>query len=144
MQVVEYMERHGHEQLSIYTDPSAGLRAFIAIHDTALGPALGGVRVWPHPTEDEAVMDVLRLSRAMTYKSASAGLPFGGGKGLIIANPRKDKTEAMMRGLRQVRREPGWPIHHHRGCGHDPARPGVDRTGDVACNGPAGFYGRQR
>lgn len=97
MNVLDYMERHGHEQFSVYTDTSVGLRAFIAIHDTTLGPSLGGVRVWPHPTEDAAVMDVLRLSRAMTYKSAAAGLHFGGGKGLIMADSRKDKSEAMMR-----------------------------------------------
>lgn len=97
MQVLDYMERYGHEQLSVYTDTSVGLRAFIAIHDTTLGPALGGVRVWPHPTEEAAVTDVLRLSRGMTYKSAAAGLNFGGGKGLIMADSRKDKSEAMMR-----------------------------------------------
>ncbi|MSQ22109.1 MAG: Glu/Leu/Phe/Val dehydrogenase [Dehalococcoidia bacterium] len=97
MNVLEYMERYGHEQFSVYTDASVGLKAFIAIHDTTLGPALGGVRVWPHPTEDAAVMDVLRLSRAMTYKSAAAGLNFGGGKGLIMADSRKDKSEALMR-----------------------------------------------
>ena len=97
MNVLDYMERNGFEQFSVHTDPAAGPRAFIAIHDTTLGPALGGVRVWPHPTEDAAVMDVLRLSRGMTYKSAAAGVPFGGGKGLIVADPKKDKTEAMMR-----------------------------------------------
>ena len=97
MNVLEYMERYGHEQLSVYSDTGAGLRAFISIHDTTLGPALGGVRVWSYATEDEAVMDALRLGRAMTYKSAAAGLPFGGGKGVIMADPRKDKTEALMR-----------------------------------------------
>ena len=101
MNVLEYMERYGHEQLSVYTDPGAGLRAFISIHDTTLGPALGGVRVWPYATEDEAVMDALRLGRAMTYKSAAAGLPFGGGKGVIMADPRQDKTEALMRAFGQ-------------------------------------------
>ena len=102
MNVLEYMEQYGHEQLSVYTDTDAGLRAFIAIHDTTLGPALGGVRVWPHPTEDAAVMDVLRLGRAMTYKSAAAGLHFGGGKGLIMADPNRDKTEALMRAFGRV------------------------------------------
>jgi leucine dehydrogenase len=97
MKTVEYMERHGHEQLTIWTDPTVGLRAFIAIHDTTLGPALGGVRIWPHATEEAAIMDVLRLSRAMTYKSAMAGLPLGGGKGLIMADSHTDKTEAMLR-----------------------------------------------
>ncbi|MEE8442413.1 MAG: Glu/Leu/Phe/Val dehydrogenase dimerization domain-containing protein [Dehalococcoidia bacterium] len=97
MNVLDYMERNGYEQLSVYTDADVGLRAFIAIHDTTLGPALGGVRMWPYATEEEAVTDVLRLSRAMTYKSAAAGLHFGGGKGLIMADSHKDKTEALMR-----------------------------------------------
>ncbi|MBI4282420.1 MAG: Glu/Leu/Phe/Val dehydrogenase [Chloroflexi bacterium] len=96
MNITHYMETHGHEQLSVYTDPGVGLRAFIAIHDTTLGPALGGVRIWPHKTEDEALMDVLRLARGMTYKAAAAGLHVGGGKALIMASAQ-DKTEAMMR-----------------------------------------------
>lgn len=97
MSIAGYMEKHGHEQLSIWTDHRVGLRAYIAIHDTTLGPSLGGVRIWPHTTEEEAVMDVLRLSRAMTFKSAVAGLPLGGGKGLIVADPKTSKTEALMR-----------------------------------------------
>ena len=96
MQILDYMETHGHEQLAVWTDTSVGLRAFIAIHSTTLGPALGGTRIWPHPTEDAALMDVLRLSRAMTYKNALAGLSLGGGKGLIIADSRTDKTQALM------------------------------------------------
>ncbi|MBI4340215.1 MAG: Glu/Leu/Phe/Val dehydrogenase [Chloroflexi bacterium] len=96
MNILSYMETHGHEQLAAWTDREAGLRAFIAVHDTTLGPALGGVRVWNHPTEEAALIDVLRLSRAMTYKSAAAGLHFGGGKGLILGD-RSQKTEAMMR-----------------------------------------------
>ena len=97
MKIAEHMEEYGHEELAIWTDPAVGLRAFIAIHDTTLGPALGGVRIWPHRTEEEAIRDVLRLSRAMTYKSAVVGLPLGGGKGLIMADSRTDKTEAMFR-----------------------------------------------
>ena len=97
MRVLDYMKRYGHEQLCVYSDPGANLRAFIAIHDTTLGPAVGGVRVWSHRTEDDAVLDVLRLARAMTYKSAAAGLPLGGGKALIMADPRKDKSEALFR-----------------------------------------------
>ena len=97
MRVLDYMERHGHEQLSVWTDPTVGLRAFIAIHDTTLGPALGGVRIWPYESEEAAVLDVLRLSRAMTYKSAVASLPLGGGKALIMADSRTDKTEGMFR-----------------------------------------------
>ncbi len=97
MQILDVMEANGHEQLAVWTDTGAGLRAFIAIHDTTLGPSLGGTRVWAHPTEDDALFDVLRLSQAMTYKSAAAGLDFGGGKALIMADPRADKTEAMFR-----------------------------------------------
>ena len=97
MDILGYMGRYGHEQLVVCQEGSAGLRAFIAIHDTTLGPACGGVRVWPHPTEEEAILDVLRLSRAMTYKSAAAGLPLGGGKALIMADPRKEKDEALLR-----------------------------------------------
>lgn len=91
------MERHGHEQLVVCHEPSVGLKALIAIHDTTLGPACGGVRVWPHATEDDGLMDVLRLARAMTYKSAVAGLPLGGGKALIMADPRTEKSEALLR-----------------------------------------------
>ena len=97
MDVLKYMEEHGHEQLVVCSEPSVGLRAFIAIHDTTLGPAVGGVRIWPHKTEEEAILDVLRLSRAMTYKSAAADLPLGGGKAIIMADPQKDKTEALLR-----------------------------------------------
>ncbi len=97
MKILEYMARYGHEQLVICREPDAGLNAFIAIHDTTLGPSCGGVRIWPHRTEEEAIMDVLRLSRAMTYKSAAAGVSLGGGKGLIMADSRKDKNEALLR-----------------------------------------------
>ena len=97
MKILEYMETHGHEQLLICHEPSQGLRAFIAIHDTTLGPGCGGLRVWPHASEDDAIMDVLRLSRAMTYKSAVAGLDLGGAKALIMADPHTDKNEAMLR-----------------------------------------------
>ena len=97
MDILKYMEQHGHEQLVVCSEPSVGLRGFIAIHDTTLGPAVGGVRIWPHQTEEEAIMDVLRLSKAMTFKSSAAGLPLGGGKALILADPRKDKSEALLR-----------------------------------------------
>lgn len=97
MEIIEYMKTHGHEQLVVCCEPSQGLRAFIAIHDTTLGPGCGGLRIWPHRSEDEAIMDVLRLSRAMTYKSAVAGLDLGGAKALIMADPRTDKNEAMLR-----------------------------------------------
>ena len=97
LDILKYMEQHGHEQLVVCSEPSVGLRAFIAIHDTTLGPALGGVRMWPYENEEDAILDVLRLSRAMTYKSAAADLALGGGKALIVADPQKDKTEALFR-----------------------------------------------
>jgi leucine dehydrogenase len=97
MEFVDFMQANGHEELAVWSDPAAGLKAFIAIHDTTLGPALGGTRIWRHATDDAAIMDVLRLARAMTYKSAAAGLPLGGGKGLIVADPTTEKTEAMLR-----------------------------------------------
>src|SRR5690606_18364817 len=75
----------------------SGLRAIIAIHDTTLGPALGGVRMWTYESEQEAVQDVLRLARGMTYKNAVAGLNLGGGKAVIIGDPNKDKSEELFR-----------------------------------------------
>jgi valine dehydrogenase (NAD+) len=77
--------------------PRTGLRAIIAIHSTTLGPALGGTRFYPYPDEDAALDDVLDLSRAMAYKAALAGLDLGGGKAVIIGDPRTDKTEALLR-----------------------------------------------
>ena len=97
MEFVDFMQANGHEELAVWSDSAVGLKAFITIHDTTLGPALGGTRIWRHATDEEAIMDVLRLARAMTYKSAAAGLPLGGGKGLIVADPNTEKTEAMFR-----------------------------------------------
>ena len=97
MEVLDHMGQYGHEQMAIYTDPAVGLKSIIAIHDTTLGPACGGVRIWLYRTEEEAIFDALRLSRAMTYKSAAADLPLGGGKGIIIADPHTQKTEALLR-----------------------------------------------
>lgn len=97
MQLFEYMSDFGYEQLVMCADPASGLKALIAIHDTTLGPACGGTRIWPYATEEEALRDALRLGRAMTYKSATAGLNLGGGKGVIIADPNTQKTEALLR-----------------------------------------------
>ncbi|MEW5865309.1 MAG: Glu/Leu/Phe/Val dehydrogenase dimerization domain-containing protein [Bacillota bacterium] len=97
MKVFEEMGRYGYEQLVFASDEAARLRAIIAIHDTTLGPALGGCRMWPYSSEEEAVIDALRLARGMTYKNAAAGLDFGGGKSVIIGDPRKDKSEALFR-----------------------------------------------
>lgn len=97
MDIIETLQTGDYEQLLVAVDKNSGLRGFICIHDTTLGPSLGGVRIWPHATEEDALADVLRLGRAMTYKSAAAGLDFGGGKGLIWADPRAGVTEATVR-----------------------------------------------
>ncbi len=97
MSIFENIERRDHEQVVFCSDKSSGLRAIIGIHSTALGPSLGGVRMWQYATDEDALRDVLRLSRAMTYKAAIAGLNLGGGKSVIIADPRRDKSEALFR-----------------------------------------------
>ncbi|MFD2162621.1 Glu/Leu/Phe/Val dehydrogenase [Paradesertivirga mongoliensis] len=88
-----------HQRVVFCNDEDTGLKAIIAIHNTTLGPAFGGTRMWEYKTEGEALRDVLRLSRAMTYKAAISGLNLGGGKALILGNSRTDKTEALMRRL---------------------------------------------
>ena len=85
-----------HEQVVFVSDDKSGLKAIIAVHNSNLGPALGGCRMWPYATEEEAVRDVLRLSRGMTYKSAMANLKLGGGKSVIIGNPRTQKTPELL------------------------------------------------
>ena len=97
MELLEQMGAEGHEQLVVVSDAGSGLKAIIAIHDTTLGPACGGTRIWPYKSEQEAIRDALRLSRAMTYKAAAADLPLGGGKGVIIADSHTEKTEALVR-----------------------------------------------
>jgi leucine dehydrogenase len=99
MHIFEKLTEFRYEQLVFCHDESTGLRAIIAIHDTTLGPALGGCRMWPYETEDEAVTDALRLARGMTYKAAASGLNLGGGKTVIIGDPHKDKSEALFRSL---------------------------------------------
>lgn len=97
MKIFERLAQHEHEQIVLCSDTSSGLRAIIAIHDTTLGPSLGGCRMWPYKSEDEALEDVCRLSRGMSYKAAAAGLNLGGGKSVIIGDPKKDKSEALFR-----------------------------------------------
>ncbi len=97
MLTFERLYKMGHEEVIFISEPSCGLKAIIAIHDTTLGPALGGTRMWPYASEEEAVEDVLRLSRGMTYKAAVSGLNLGGGKAVIIGDPKKDKSEALFR-----------------------------------------------
>jgi len=99
--IFEQLDTYGHEQVVYCHNKDAGLKAIIAIHNTVLGPALGGTRMWPYKTEAEALNDVLRLSRGMTYKNAVAGLNIGGGKAVIIGDPQKDKSEALFRSFGQ-------------------------------------------
>ena len=95
--VFEAMETLGHEQLLLSHDPSCGYFGIIAIHDTTLGPALGGTRFWEYGSTDEAITDALRLARGMTYKSAVAGINLGGGKSVIIGDNKRADREALFR-----------------------------------------------
>jgi leucine dehydrogenase len=88
-----------HEQVAFFFDRSSGLKAIVALHDTSLGPAIGGCRMWAYASESEALTDVLRLAKGMTYKAAMVNLPFGGGKTVIIGDPKADKSEALFRAL---------------------------------------------
>ena len=97
MDVFDAMRSFGHEQLLLSHDPSCGYYGIIAIHDTTLGPALGGTRFWQYQDTDEAITDALRLARGMTYKSAVAGINLGGGKSVIIGDNRRADREALFR-----------------------------------------------
>ena len=96
-QVIEKMNQMNHEQLVFCNDKETGLKAIIAIHDTTLGPALGGTRMWNYNCDNDAIIDVLRLSRGMTFKAAITGLSLGGGKAVIIGDSSIQKSEALMR-----------------------------------------------
>ena len=93
----DHLKDAGHEQVVFCQDRASGLKAIIAIYSTALGPALGGTRFYPYADEDAAVEDVLKLSKAMAYKAACAGIDLGGGKAVILGDPARDKTEALLR-----------------------------------------------
>ncbi|SDH51810.1 leucine dehydrogenase [Alteribacillus persepolensis] len=97
MKVFSKMEQYDYEQVIVCQDKASRLKAMIVIHNTTLGPALGGTRMWPYDTEEAAFEDALRLAKGMTYKNAAAGLNLGGGKAVIIGDPRKDKNEEMFR-----------------------------------------------
>jgi len=97
MSVFDAHDFDGHEQVTFCYDAASGLKAIIAIHNTNLGPALGGCRYWPYTSDEEALKDVLRLSRGMTYKAALANLALGGGKAVIIGDPRVEKTPEKLR-----------------------------------------------
>src|SRR5690606_18722703 len=94
---LKLMTQFGHQQLVFCNDQATGLQAVIAIHDTTLGPAIGGVRMRRYATTDEAIDDVLRLSRGMTYKTAVAGVNLGGGNAAIIGDHRTEKSEVLLR-----------------------------------------------
>jgi len=93
----DHLKDAGHEQVVFCQDRASGLKAIIAVYSTALGPALGGTRFYPYASEDAAVEDVLKLSKAMAYKAACAGIDLGGGKAVILGDPSRDKSEALLR-----------------------------------------------
>jgi leucine dehydrogenase len=97
MQLFDTMASMGHEQVVLCHDPAAGYRGVIAVHSTVLGPALGGTRFWSYGSDDEAIVDALRLARGMTYKNAVAGLNLGGGKSVIIGDNRTKERELLFR-----------------------------------------------
>ncbi len=106
MSVFESPDFDAHEEVAFFEDKEAGLKAIIAVHSTALGPACGGTRMYPYASGDAAATDVLRLSRGMSYKNAMANLPLGGGKAVIIGDPSKHKTRKAFRGLCRKRSTP--------------------------------------
>jgi leucine dehydrogenase len=97
MSVFDHIDGDGYEQVVFCSDDQSGLRAIIAIHSTALGPALGGTRFYPYRNEEDALVDVLRLAKGMTFKAAAAGLDLGGGKAVIIGDPKRNKSEELLR-----------------------------------------------
>lgn len=108
MSIFDHPEFDQHESVLFGFDADTGLRALIAVHSTRLGPSLGGCRMFPYPDDDAALTDALRLSRGMSYKAALAGLPQGGGKSVIIGDPRAHKSDALMRAMgRLVERAAG-------------------------------------
>lgn len=94
--ILDKIQSGGFEQVVFLHDKKVGLKAIVSLHSTRLGPGVGGVRMWDYKTEEEAIQDALNLSKGMTYKAAISGLNWGGGKAVIIGNPKKDKTPAML------------------------------------------------
>lgn len=99
MELLQALNDFGHEQVVYFQQADSGLKCIISLHSTVLGPALGGLRMWPYASESDALRDVLRHSREMTYKCALAGLNLGGGKAVLLGSPERDKNEAMLRSL---------------------------------------------
>ena len=122
MQIFDTREFDAHEQVVFGHDARTGLRAIVAIHSTTLGPAAGGCRMWPYATTAEAVADVLRLSRGMSYKNAMAELPFGGGKAVIVGDSRKAKSTELFEAFGRLVESLGGryvtaEVHPERGFG---------------------------
>src|SRR5579862_4358177 len=97
--ILSYMAQFDYENLYFCQERETGLKAIIALHDTTLGPATGGCRMWTYAREADAIEDALRLARGMTYKYAAAGVNLGGGKCVVIGDPRTEKTEALLRAM---------------------------------------------
>jgi len=130
----QHPDYKNHEQVVFASDPSSGLRAIIAIHNTVLGSAVGGCRMYPYANESLALTDALRLSSGMTYKAALANLPFGGGKSVIIGEPRHDKSPALMRAMgRAVNRLGGrYILAEDSGTAPEDMRHAAEETSFVA------------
>jgi len=120
MGVFERMLRAGHEQVLFTSDPESGYRGIIAIHDTTLGPGLGGTRIRLYDSDDDALDDVLRLSQAMTWKASVAGLDCGGGKSVILADPRTISREAVFRAHGRAIQSLGGRYHAAEDVGTSP------------------------
>ncbi len=120
----------GHEQVVFCQDKPSGLRAIIGIYSTALGPALGGTRFYPYESEEDALHDVLELSRGMAYKNALAGLDLGGGKAVIWGDPEKIKSESLLRAYGRMVRVARRPLLHRLRRRHLRPGHGRDRAGD--------------
>ena len=97
--IFEYMTKYRYKKVVLCQNEAVGLKAVIAIHSTTLGPATGGTRMWTYPSETDAILDAMRLARGMTYKYAAAGVDLGGGKCVIIGDPKTEKTEGLLRAL---------------------------------------------
>lgn len=129
-----------HEQVVFVSEPKSGLKAIIAVHNTHLGPAMGGCRMWHYATEAHAINDVLRLSRGMTYKNAVAGLPIGGGKSVILGHPKTDKSPALFEALGEALERLGGRYVTAEDVGTTPADMAhvAKKTGFVAGLGESG------
>ena len=120
-----------HDLVAFGADAATGLRAIIAVHDTTLGPGVGGCRMFPYASDEDALHDVLRLSRGMTYKSALAGLPFGGGKSVIIGDPRKDKSRDLLEAMADFVHSQGGTLRRRGGFRYQCCRHPRDGRADA-------------